>query len=111
MSRGTFINTLLLFSGSFLNQLHQSEVATMNKSRQQVLMSRLVPAFQKTLWHMAEHRQEDSRQGHSIQVLAASSEELSGNVLYFSDNMLFFEEGDSGTSGTAGSLLLPFSAF
>lgn len=49
MSRGTFIKTLLPFSKRFSNQLHQSEVATMNKSRQQVFMSRLVPAFQKKL--------------------------------------------------------------
>jgi len=74
MSGGTFINTLLLLSEHFSNQLHQSEVATMNKSRQQVFLNKFVPAFQKA--HRHKVWAQPRGQGSSIQMPAAYSARL-----------------------------------
>lgn len=98
MSRGTFINTPLPFSERFSNQLHQSEVATMNKSRQQVSGADLCLPFRRH-WHMAEHSHEDRGKDTASKCWlppqkgwgSPEVEELSGDVLlYFSDKTLFF---------------------
>lgn len=116
MSRGTFINTLLLFSEHFSHQLHQSEVATMNKSRQEVFMNKLVLAFQKAYRQgLSTAKRTAGKEAAFKRRLPAQRGWGKSKVAEFSDKVLLSllqqEEGDSSTSGITSSFPLPFFCF